>query len=609
MWAAPIRCASIRNGRNTTDLAGRVGRPNLNFCKSRKGDLMKKLASIKIVLMGVVFVFLLVGFAAAGAGNMSVVVDTQYGKIMGIKEPGTSGKSGFSWLGVPFAKPPVGYLRWQPPEDPDPWNGVLKTQQYGNACTQVGGMFGPIPEGGDYSDIWETFFRPVGSEDCLYLNVWRPATQEENLPVLFFIYGGTNVVGTGADNVYVGKNLANAANAVVITTNYRVGHLGWFSHPALNTGDPLRDSGNFGLLDQIQALKFVKNNIANFGGDPHNVTIMGQSAGASNVFALIVSPLAADLFHKAIPLSGAVSSTSPTAAVNKANAVINALLIADGLATDKATADAYRTAHTNAWIKDYLMSKTGADIMRIETNLTGGRWGTGVRVPEPGSTTALLWNAAPLIADGTVLPANATAAIKAGNFHKVPLLVGNTAEEGNLFAGPFKVDDFTRFGWMVGSFLGTAPKNLKLEDVIDFSLLPPNTTYNQYASGTTSAFVGFNISAMTSFYPQVPLYYYNFKWNKEPAPWNDVYGAWHTEDLPFIFGNFTLNLDCFGWSKANEPGRLALSNAMQKTIAAFIRTGDPNNPTLGVTWDPWTPNSPRKMGFDATYDEATIAEE
>ena len=130
----------------------------------------------------------------------------------------------------------------------------------------------------------------------------------------------------------------------------------------------------------IQALKFVKNNIANFGGDPGNVTIMGQSAGATNVYALIVSPLAAGLFHKAIPLSGDVGSSSPTSAVNKANSVINALLIADGLATDKASADAYRTALSNDWIKKYLMSKTDDDLYRIQTDLTGGKWGTGVRV-------------------------------------------------------------------------------------------------------------------------------------------------------------------------------------------------------------------------------------
>jgi para-nitrobenzyl esterase len=581
-----------------------------------KGDSMTKSKSS-------VFASIAIGFALSSINPAcadSIVVHTQYGTIQGIMEPD---QGGFSWLGVPFAKPPVGNLRWQPPQEPDSWKGVLKTQQYGNSCTQVGGMFGPVPEGGDYGDIWKTFFRPVGSEDCLYLNIWRPKSQERKLPVVVFIHGGTNVVGTGADGVYVGNNLANNANAVVVTTNYRVGYLGWFYHPALNTGDALRDSGNFGLLDLIQALKFVKNNIASFGGDPDNVTIMGQSAGATNVYALVASPLASGLFHKAIPLSGNVASSSPTAAVNKANSVINALLIADGLAFDKASADAYRTAQGNDWIRNYLMSKSGADLMRIQTNLTGGKWGTGVRVPEPGLST-LLWNAVALVADGTVLPATTplTSVIRGGNFNKVPMLVGNTSEEGKLFSGAFKVDDFTRFNWMIESCRNGGSNTLTLADLIDDTIVTPLTVenYNEYIysnpnrftpgpSITTSLFVSLGTAAMTAFYPQVPLYYYNFKWNKEPAPWNDVYGAWHTEDLPFIFGNFTLNLDCFGWSAANEPGRLALSNAMQQSIAAFIRTGDPNNSALGATWEPWTPTSQQKMGFDATYDEAVIAPE
>jgi para-nitrobenzyl esterase len=577
--------------------------------------MMKSKTSV-LALIGIGFVLL----ASNPASADSIVRDTQYGRIQGIMEPK---QGGFSWLGVPFAKPPVGNLRWQPPQEPNPWNGVLKTQEYGNSCTQVGGMFGPVPEGGDYSDIWQTFFRPVGSEDCLYLNIWRPKSQAANLPVIFFIHGGTNVVGTGADGVYVGNDLANNANAIVVTTNYRVGYLGWFYHPALNTGDALRDSGNFGLLDLIQSLKFVKNNIADFGGDPGNVTIMGQSAGATNVYALIVSPLAAGLFHKAIALSGNVSSSSPTAAVNKANSVINALLIADGLAVDKATADAYRTAQSSDWIKNYLMSKTGADLMRIQTDLTGGKWGTGVRVPEPGLTT-LLWNAIALIADGTVLPTTSplTNVIKSGNFNKVPMLIGNTSEEGKLFSGAFKVDDFTRFNGMIDSYRNGGYSTLTLADLIDDTIVAPLTVdnYNQYIysnpnhytpgpSITTSLFVSLGTTALTSFYPQVPLYYYNFKWNKEPAPWNDVYGAWHTEDLPFIFGTFTLNLDCFGWTAVNQPGRLALSNAMQQSVAAFIRTGDPNNSTLGVTWDPWTPTAPHKVGFDATDDGAMITQE
>ena len=355
---------------------------------------------------------------------------------------------------------------------------------------------------------------------------------------------------------------------IVITTNYRVGYMGWFYHPALNTGDALRDSGNFGLLDLIQSLKFVKNNIANFGGDPGNVTIMGQSAGATNLYALIGSPLAAGLFHKAIPLSGNISSSSPTSAVNKANSVINALLIADGLATDKASADGIETAIGNAGIKSYLMSKTGADLMRIQTDLTGGKWGTGVRVPEPGSTTTLLWNAVALIADGTVLPStNLTNVIKSGNFNKVPLLIGNTSEEGKLFSGAFKVDDFNRFNGMINTYRNGGFSTLTLEDLIDGTIVTPLTVdnYNQYIfnnpqhftpgpSITTSLFVSLGTAALTAFYPQVPLYYYQFKWNKEPAPWNDVYGAWHTEDLPFIFGNFTLNLDCFRL-EPSQPAR------------------------------------------------------
>jgi para-nitrobenzyl esterase len=577
---------------------------------------MKKLKNSVLALIGTGCVLLSMHSAFAD----SIVRDTQYGRVQGTMEPK---QGGFTWLGVPFAKPPVGNLRWQPPQEPNPWKGVLKTQKYGNSCTQVGGMFGPTPEGGDYGDIWKTFFRPVGSEDCLYLNIWRPKSQETNLPVIFFIHGGTNVVGTGADAVYVGNSLANNTNAIVVTTNYRVGYLGWFYHPALNTGDAIRDSGNFGLLDLIQSLKFVKNNIANFGGDPGNVTIMGQSAGATNVYALIASPLAAGLFNKAIPLSGNVSSSSPTAAMNKANSVINALLIADGLAVDKASADAYRTAQSNDWIKNYLMSKTGSDLMSIQTDLTGGKWGTGVRVTDPG-LTSLLWSAVALIADGTVLPTTIplTNVIKAGNFNKVPMLIGNTSEEGKLFSGAFKVDDFTRFDWMIDTYRNGGYSSLTLGDLIDDTIVTPLTVenYNEYIysnpnhyspgpSITTSLFVSLGTTALTSFYPQVPLYYYEFRWNKEPAPWNDVYGAWHTEDLPFIFGNFTLNLDSFGWSAANEPGRLALSDAMQKSIAAFVRTGDPNNSALGVTWDPWTPTAPRKMGFDASYDGAIIFEE
>lgn len=579
---------------------------------------MMVVASLASSLLGI-------GLAACGGSDdatdgANTVRSTQFGQIEGVV---SSDQKTLAWLGVPFAKPPVGTLRWQPTQDPDAWTGVRSAKDYGEACVQIGGLFGPPPKGKDYSSVWETFYKQIGSEDCLYLNIWSPAATDatSKLPVIVFIHGGSNVVGASFDPVYLGGNLATNANAVVVTVAYRLGVLGWFAHPAFNTGDAIRDSGNFALLDLIQSLKFVKNNIANFGGDPDNVTIMGQSAGSTNVNALIVSPLAAGLFHKAFSLSGGVGGSSVTAAVNKSNAILDALLIKDRLATDKASADAYRTGQSNEWIKNYMMSKSAADLYNIQVDPTGGKWGTGSRTFEPGSTTATLWGTVAPISDGTVMPANSTTAIRAGNFNKVPQLIGNTSEEGKLFSSAFKIDDYTRVKWMNGTYLGTAV-GLTLGDIIDGSIVSPLTVdnYNTYTfnnanhvnpapSITTATFLGLSNASNTAYYPQVPLYAYSFKWNKEPAPWNDVYGAWHTEDLPFIFGNFTMSLEAFGWSSANAPGRLALSSVMQKSLAAFIRTGNPNNSALGVTWDPWSPTAPHRMDFDATLDQAVISEE
>ena len=579
-----------------------------------KEALMKKRFSRSIVVFTLATLLaLLSGFgedsvAASGAAKAAVRT-TEYGQIEGMVD----GKT-LAWLGVPFAKPPVGNLRWQPPQAPEPWTGVKPAKEYCDACAQVGGMFGPTEKGKPFNTLSQNFFRPVGSEDCLYLNIWRPATAEMKLPVVVFIHGGTNVVGATSDPAYIGANLARNANLIVITVAYRLGHLGWFSHPALKTGDPIADSGNYALLDLIQSLKFIKNNIANFGGDPDNVTIMGQSAGASNVYGLIASPLAAGFFHKAIPLSGRAGGATPAAAVAKADGLINALLIKDGLATDKDSADKYRTAQGNDWIKNYLMSKTAADLMNIQVDPKGGKFGTGAYNMEPGSTTASLWNAAPNIQDGAVLPADFWAAIAAGKFNKVPQLVGSTAEEGKLFAAPaFKIDNFTRFGWMVNSD-PNKPGTFKLEQIINDKVISPLTpeNYDQYTydnrnkvtpgpSITTATFLTSITKSNNAFYPQVPLYAYDFRWAQQPAPWDTVYGAWHTGDLPFIFGNFNKNLSCFGWSKANEPGRKALSNAMQKSIGAFARTGDPSNNSLGTKWEPWAPDMVEKMVFDANY--------
>lgn len=554
--------------------------------------------------------------APAPPAAPSLVRSTEFGQLEGV----TDGKT-LSWRGVPFAKPPVGKLRWRAPEPPAAWTGIKSAKDYAEACAQIGGLFGPPPKGKDYSAVWETFYKPIGSEDCLYLNVQRPATTDTNLPVLVYIHGGSNVVGASFDPIYVDGNLANNANAVVVTVAYRLGLFGWFSHPAFKTGDAVQDSGNYALLDMIQSLKFIKNNVASFGGDPGNVTIAGQSAGSTNVNALIVSPMAAGLFHKAISMSGGLGGSAPTAAVNKANAIINAMLIKDRFATDKASADAYRAAQSDEWTRNYLMTKTAADLYGLQVDPVGGKWGTGSRTFEPGSTSTTLWATVAPIADGTVLPTNSGNAVRAGNFNKVPLLVGNTSEEGKLFSSAFKVDDYTRVKWMNGTYQGII-SGLKLEDVIDGSIVTPLTVenYNTYTynnanrvspgpSISTAVFLGLGVSSNTAYFGQVPIYMYNFKWNQQPAPWNDVYGAWHTGDIPFLFGSFGMNLNAFGWSAANEAGRVALSTIMQKSVAAFMRTGNPNNASLNANWEQWTPTAPHKMAFDASLTQAVVTPE
>ncbi|MEO8656528.1 MAG: carboxylesterase family protein, partial [Ramlibacter sp.] len=385
--------------------------------------------------------------ACGGSDSDPLRRTTNFGQVLGSND---SAGGTWSWKGIPFAKPPVGALRWKAPADPTPWTDTRAATQFGKACLQNGRIYGPGSNNTYDSTIATTLNTPVGSEDCLTLNVWRPAGDSSNLPVVFFVYGGSDISGYTADPVYDGAALAKSANVVVVTANYRVGMLGFMNLAQLKTGaNAGEDSGNFALLDTIQALKFVKNNIAGFGGDPANVTLMGQSAGAINTWALMTSPLATGLFHKAVPLSGGISLASnlpagmiPTLSpassyATQGNNLLYKLLIADGKATDTASAQAYAATQTQAQIADYLRAKDGATI--LTTVLTGGLGGSG---PIP---------------DGAMLPTDPIAAIAAGNYIKVPVLAGNTRDEGKLFApfltllgGPpgFKISDATRFTMM-----------------------------------------------------------------------------------------------------------------------------------------------------------------
>ena len=199
--------------------------------------------------------------------------------------------------GIPYARPPVGDLRWRPPHPVAPWSGVRTADVFGPNAMQ-GVVFGDIDP------------RPAGvSEDCLYLNVWTPALEAGTpVPVMVWIHGGGFVVGSGAEPRYDGTNLAEES-IVVVTLNHRLNALGFLAHPELTAESPVHASGNYGLLDLVAALAWVKRNIAAFGGDPGQVTIAGKSAGSEAVSALMASPLARGLFHRAIGESGAMFPT------------------------------------------------------------------------------------------------------------------------------------------------------------------------------------------------------------------------------------------------------------------------------------------------------------
>lgn len=590
--------------------------------------------------------------AGCGGGDDSAPrnVPTTFGPVVGGTDPVTSAAQ---WLGIPFAKAPVGDLRWKAPVDPAPWTTALQANKFGNGCMQHGRIYGPGLNN-TYDDTVATSLNtPVGSEDCLTLNVWRPDTQEKNLPVIYFFYGGSNVSGFSADPGYNGAALANKANAVVVTANYRVGIFGWYKLTKISDGNALDDSGNFGTLDTIKALEFMKTNAKAFGGNPDNITVMGQSAGAVNVYAIMASPKAAGLIQKAVPLSGGATSVpsaaAPLPSMNAkayhetyANTLLLAMVVDGGLAIDAATAKAYVDSKTGAEIASFVRSKSGAEVIATALKIrpAGLAKVDGFSAPVAAGGAVSTPASAP-IPEGTVIPVDVIDTFKKGAFNNVPVLAGNTRDEGKLFGtlppivfgdkGPnaftplYKMTDKDRFMAMKNFDPNAAVPNTTLADQINAAFLPLTTPPGKF-SGTdynawtniygrvifttlgderTQGVLAEALNALKTVQPNV--FYAMFNWDEEPAPWNDVYGAAHGFDIPFWMGNFS-RASLFSntvVSKANEKGRLELSDAMISSLSAFARTGNPNNDKLGVTWPVW----PKQVNFDASLTAKQITVE
>jgi para-nitrobenzyl esterase len=485
-----------------------------------------------------------------------------------------------AWRGIPFAAAPVGALRWRAPQPAKAWTETREALRFASPCAQYASKFGGVP--GKDGTI-------AGSEDCLYLNVYAPRfapdavpTGSARLPVMVWIHGGGNTIGEAG--FFNGGHLAAAERVIVVTINYRLGPFGWMRHAALRDGaTPAEQSGNFGTLDQIAALTWVRDNIAAFGGDPDHVTIFGESAGGRNVFTLLLAPPAKGLFHRAIVQSGGLHTSDLIAAENPSDATppgepsssgeaVLALLQSDGAATDRAGAKARAAAMSAGQLASYLRGRSTEQIL-------------GAYEPRPGIGMIEMPQVFP---DGVVLPeVDAMQRFAAGDYHRVPVMLGTTRDENKLFmfGDPKRVQQIL---WIYPRARDERMYNLSSEYLAKM----------WKATGADEP-----AAAMRS--NQDDVFVYRFDWDEEAKPLGAnlpvLVGASHGFEIPFVFGHFDLGSEGnIIFSDDNEPGRIELSKRMMGYWAQFARTGDPGRGSDGSLpqWEAWNPAGNRFIILD-----------
>ncbi|RIA46983.1 carboxylesterase type B [Hephaestia caeni] len=441
--------------------------------------------------------------------------------------------------GLPYARPPVGDARWKPPAPPAPWQGVRDARSFGPACVQPKSRPGSI-----YAEDY-----PAMSEDCLTLNVWAPE-HANAAPVFVWIHGGSLVTGSGSEAMYDGTKLAKEG-MIVVTINYRLGVLGYLAHPGLSAESPDHVSGNYGLLDQIEALKWVKANIGAFGGDPDNVTIAGESAGALSVMYLLASPAARGLFAKAIAESAYMITTPDLR--EKRFGVDSAEAAGEALATKLGAADVAA------------LRAMDAETLINEAPKTGYLpWGT---------------------IDGRILPRQLVDTFDRGEQARVPLIAGfNSGEIRSLrfllppkpaSAAEYEAKIRTGYGDLADTFLGFYPAAS-----LDESMLA--TTRDAMYGWTAERLVRKQAAL------GVPAYLYIFD-HGYPAADNLGLHAFHASELPYVFG--TTDRMPPRWPKVPRySADLKLSEAMRGYWASFARSSVPK----AADQPDWTAFAPAK---------------
>ena len=474
---------------------------------------------------------LLCTLALGGCSRAPVHTEISQGRLEGYLADGVQ-----YYLGVPYARPPLGALRWRPPAPAMSWQGTRKALDNPTPCAQ----FSPVSG------------RLMGQEDCLYLNVWTPAEKPPSpMPVMVWIHGGGFIVGQNSYFPEEGARLAERQKMVVVAPNYRLGIFGFLTHEGLAAEDPAHpSSGNYGIMDQTAALRWVRDNIAAFGGDPDNVTIFGQSAGGISVCAQLASPPAAGLFHRAVIQSGPCASTMSTLqAVNKLGKEVETELECD---------DA----------PDILACMRDRDMDTV----------ANASPPDPtlgfGEGYTFWWP----VKEPLVLPHQFLDAFESGDFNQVPVINGTTRDEATLLIWlshnfrlkPLKADQYpARLNRLTGS------GELAARVAEQYPLVHYGSPFEALSAAFSDGFfncVSRRQAAALSHH--VPVWNYQFDYDEAPffIPWADLH-AYHAAEIQYVMGR--------PWSffrRDFKPDERNLADSMMDYWGQFARTGNPNAP-------------------------------
>jgi para-nitrobenzyl esterase len=509
-------------------------------------------------MMRLAFGFLL----ALSLGAQATPVTTGDGPVAGVSKSGVT-----QFLGIPYAAPPVGALRWKPPQAPAKWAAVRQTVKFGPTCAQVTTL-GP-------------FAGPANSnEDCLTLNVFAPDAAK-TLPVLVWIHGGGYI--DGESNDYDATRLAAKGKLVVVTINYRLNLFGFLAHPALDgEGHPF---GNYGILDMQAALRWVRHNIAAFGGDPDNVTLGGQSAGAGAAAANMVSPGATGLFHRAIFQSGGYTPFASRALAEERG----------GKFAEAAGCG-------------------GKDVVRCLRALPAAK----IAALAGTASAASAFAGSPMV-DGTVIPLQIIDAVRAGKINKMPIMMGTTHDEGNFNAGIAQYFKKDRAALTEADYHGYVQKSVG-------GNAGPGGGAPAFAKGTVDAVLaryrpeklgGAQMAWDTAHSDQiacrgnfmapvlaahVPVYMYLFDDRSAPSYFPAMNGfkplAYHTSDLPYLFTGFHGGPE--GVPAPLNGKQQALSDRMIGAWADFARSGNPNG-AGNAPWPRWRKDGPAYLLQDNAW--------